>query len=80
VGNLLRVQPKVAAGELKRRIEEALKRNAELEARRIEVEAHGAEVVLKGTVHSWAQRQEAGRAAWSAPGVAQVDNRIAVTF
>jgi osmotically-inducible protein OsmY len=78
VGNLLRIQPTIAAGELKRRIEDALKRNAELEAHRIEVEAHGAEVVLKGSVRSWAVRQEAGRAAWSAPGVAKVDNRIAV--
>jgi osmotically-inducible protein OsmY len=78
VGNLLRVQPKAPAEELKRRIEEALKRNAELEANRIEVEAHGSEVVLKGNVRSWSERQEAARAAWAAPGVARVDNRIAI--
>jgi osmotically-inducible protein OsmY len=80
VGNLLCIKPKVAPAEIKKRIEEALRRNAELEAKRIEVETHGSEVVLKGTVRSWAERQEAARAAWSAPGVMRVDNRIAITL
>jgi osmotically-inducible protein OsmY len=78
VANFIRVQPRVEAAELKKRIEAALRRNAELEANRIQVEAHGGEVVLKGSARSFAERQAAGRVAWSAPGVARVDNRIAV--
>jgi osmotically-inducible protein OsmY len=43
------------------------------------VEANGSEVVLRGTVRSWAERQEAERAAWAAPGVTRVDNRISIS-
>ena len=48
------------------------------DAERIKVEVDGDKVILKGTVRSWAEKQEAERAAWSAPGVAEVDNRIIV--
>jgi osmotically-inducible protein OsmY len=78
VGNMIRIKPKAQPDEIKKKIEEAFRRSAELAADRIEVEANGPEVVLKGTVHSWAERQEAARAAWSAPGVMRVDNRIAI--
>ena len=78
VANLIHVKPKVAPSQIKQQIEEALKRNAELEADRITVEANGSEVVLRGKVHSWAERKEAERAAWQAPGVTKVDNRITV--
>jgi osmotically-inducible protein OsmY len=43
------------------------------------VEANGSEVVLRGTVKSWAEREEAERAAWAAPGVTRVDNRITIS-
>jgi osmotically-inducible protein OsmY len=76
--NSIQVQPKVTADEIKRKIEEAFKRNAEVDANRITVETHDGEVVLKGTVHSWVEREEAERAAWAAPGVHKVEDRISI--
>jgi osmotically-inducible protein OsmY len=78
VSNRLQVRPHVPPVDIKRRIEEALRRAAELDASRITVEANGSEVILRGSVRSWAERAEAERAAWRAPGVAKVDNRIRV--
>jgi len=79
VANLIEVKPRVAPMEIKRKIEDALRRAAEVDASRVTVETVGNEVILRGTVRSWAERQEAERAAWSAPGVAKVDNRIIVS-
>jgi osmotically-inducible protein OsmY len=76
--NTIQVKPKATPTEIKRKIEEALKRSAELDANSIQVEASDGEVVLKGTVHSWFEREEAERAAWQAPGVKMVEDRIAV--
>ncbi|MBR0749024.1 BON domain-containing protein [Bradyrhizobium japonicum] len=77
--NVITVKPKVEPTELKQKIQDAFKRNAEVDANRIEVEANGSEVVLKGTVRSWIEREEAERVAWSAPGVSRVDDRIVVS-
>jgi len=63
---------------VKQAIEEALKRDAEVDAQRIQVETSGSKVILKGTVHSWFERKEAERVAWEAPGVTQVENQIAI--
>jgi osmotically-inducible protein OsmY len=79
VTNNIEVKPQVAPSEIRRKIEDALRRAAEVDASRITVEAAGSEVILRGTVRSWAERQEAERAAWAAPGVAKVDNRIIVS-
>ena len=78
VSNLIRVKPRVSATEIKNKIEEAVKRSAEMDARRISVETQDGKVILEGTVHSWVEREEAERAAWSAPGVRAVEDRIAV--
>ena len=79
VTNVITVKPKVQPSDLKRKIQEAFKRSAEVDADRITVEANGSEVILKGTVRSWIEREEAERVAWSAPGVTKVEDRIVVS-
>jgi osmotically-inducible protein OsmY len=79
VTNLVKIVPsKPAPSDLKKKIEEALVRSAETDAERIQVEVRGDTVILRGTVRSWAEKQEAARVAWSAPGVKAVENQIVV--
>ena len=79
VSNLIQLKPHAQPAEIKRKIQEAFRRNAEVDANRITVEARGGEVILKGTVRSWIEREEAERVAWSAPGVIKVEDRIIVS-
>jgi osmotically-inducible protein OsmY len=79
VTNSIQLKPAVTPSEIKRKIEDAFTRNAEIDARNITVEAHGGEVVLRGKVRSWAELRQAERAAWAAPGVTKVDNRITIS-
>ncbi len=80
VSNLITIKPKPAPADLKERIEKALVRTAHTDAERIQIEVQGTKVILKGQVRSWAEREEAERVAWTAPGVTAVENRITVTF
>jgi osmotically-inducible protein OsmY len=79
VSNLITVKPRLSPTEVKARIESAFKRSAELDASRVAVEVNGSKVILRGTVRSWAERDEAQREAWAAPGVSSVENLITVS-
>ena len=78
ISNLIRVKPQVAPSNIKERIEETFKREAAYDASRITVEVSGSEVTLRGSLRSLAERHEAEKAAWSAPGVTAVHNMITV--
>lgn len=78
VTNLIRLKQGASSLDVRQRIESALKRHAELDAHLISIEAADGKVTLRGKVRSWAEREDAERAAWSAPGVISVDDQLAV--
>lgn len=78
VVNTIRIMPLVRPSDIRTKIEKALERAAELDAKKISVEANQGKVILRGKVRSWAERSEAEHAAWAAPGVSDVKNEIRV--
>ena len=76
--NTLTIQPHVKVADVRTKIEDAFKRSAAVDARRVNVDLIDSKVILSGFVHSLSEREEARRAAWSAPGVSMVDDRLAV--
>ena len=82
VSNQINVKPtaKPSPTEMKRDIEAALVRSAEMDAGRITVEVDGGRVILRGAVRSYAEKRGAELVAWSAPGVSSVDNQIKISY
>ena len=78
VSNNITLEPTVQPSAVKDLIEKALVRNAEIDAGHVKVTADGGAVTLSGNVRSWSEKNQAGTAAWSAPGVNSVRNDIAV--
>lgn len=78
VSSLIEVMPTITAYELKHKIEQAFRRSAAIDAKHLSVKECRGEVILRGEVRSWAERDEAERAAWSAPGVTNVINEISI--
>ena len=78
VSNLVTVAAKPTPSDVKQKIVQALKRGAEFDADRITVEVVGNKAILKGTVRSYAEMRDAERAARSAPGITEVENRLTV--
>ena len=80
ITNLITVKPAASPSDLKKKIEDALVRSAQVDANAITVSVQGSEAILRGKVHSWAEKREAERAAWLAPGITSVDNQISVSL
>ena len=78
LNNQITLKPGAQPADLKRRIEEALERNAELDAARIRVGVTGGKVILEGQVKARFERDIAEQAAWSAPGVRAVEDHLSV--
>jgi osmotically-inducible protein OsmY len=79
VTNNITLKMQVQPADVKTRIEEALKRSAEAEGRKISVSVTGNQVTLTGNVHSYAEMDDARDAAWMAPGVSKVENNLVIS-
>jgi osmotically-inducible protein OsmY len=78
ITNRVKVKPKVTPSDVEKSIHDALVRQAEREAKQLQVKVEGSCVTLSGKVHSWSERRAAQGAAWAAPGVATVVNELKV--
>jgi osmotically-inducible protein OsmY len=78
VSNWITIKPAVKPQDVKDQIENAFRRNALLDARRVTLEIWGSRVILRGSVRNWAEREQVERAAWAAPGVSEVESYIII--
>lgn len=77
--NEIKLKPRPEPSDIKRKIEEALKRSAEVEAKTIQVTSlGGGKIALEGKVHDWQEREAVKRAAWSTAGVSSIDDRLQI--
>lgn len=76
--NQIALKPAVQTSDVKKRIEEALAQQADVEADKIRISVDGDTVRLDGRVRAWFERDVAEKAAWSAPGVRQVEDHVSV--
>jgi osmotically-inducible protein OsmY len=78
VSNLITISSKLKTTDIKQKITAAFHRSATLDANNIIVDSVGNTVILRGVVRSYAEKQDALRVAWNAPGVTKVDNKLIV--
>jgi len=78
VTNSISIKPRVSAADVKAKIEGAFARRAQLDANQIRVESSDNKVILRGSVRSWDEKEQAEQAAWAAPGVTKVENNVIV--
>ena len=78
VSNMVKVTPKVSPTNVEKNIQDALSRQAAREAKHVSIAVDGSQVTLRGTVHSWAERDAVQGAAWASPGVSVVVNDLRV--
>lgn len=79
IANNIRITRQATPADVKTKIISAFHRHADIDARRITIEEKDGAIVLSGSVRSWAEKDLAQKAAWSAPGISSVDNRLIVT-
>ena len=78
MSNLLTIKTRASKFDVAQHIKDALRRSADADSKRIQVDASGGRVILSGTVRSWSERADAERAAWSTSGVTNVEDRLAI--
>lgn len=79
ITNRIEIKPKFNAADVKSKIQSAFARRAQLDANQVTVDALGSKVTLSGMVRSWQEKHQAEQAAWSAPGVSQVENDVVIS-
>lgn len=78
--NRIQLKPSISPYQVKSKILKEFERNARIEASKVSIEIEESQIILRGTVRSWAEHEEAARVAWSIPGVTKVENLININY